>query len=116
MLSFWPGLRFYRNIRALFQAIGLVVVLFGLGSFYLLAPALAGGNIDKAQEYLEIAVKNDSLFADAYVRLAQVYKIKGNDEKYRLYLDKASQIDPENELIADIKNKRCKFICISTQR
>ena len=29
ILSFWPGLKFYRNIRALFISIFLIVVIFG---------------------------------------------------------------------------------------
>jgi len=92
----------------------LPAVYFGLGAFYLLAPSVAGGNIDKAEEYLKKAVELDPLFADAYVRLAQVYKVKGEDKTYQLYLDKALYIDPQNELAIDIKNQECNFICIDT--
>ena len=87
-------------------------VMLGLGSFYLLAPALAGGDIQKAQEYLEEAVSVDPLMADAYVRLAQAYQIQGDNNKYNLYLDKALSIDPLNEVALDIKNNNCKFICV----
>jgi tetratricopeptide (TPR) repeat protein len=87
-------------------------VLFGLGSFYLLAPKIAGGNIDKAIDYLERAVRADPFFADSYARLAQAYKIKGDKDKYDTYLSKALEIDPQDELAIDIKNGSCRFICI----
>ncbi len=87
-------------------------VLFGLGSYYLLAPKFVGGNKEKAVEYLEKAVKLDPLFADIYVRLAQAYKLKGDKDKYNIYLNKALEIDPQNELALDIKNGSCRFICI----
>ncbi len=91
-------------------------VLFGLGSFYLLAPSLAGGDRAKALEYLEKAVAADPYFADAYVRLAQVYKIKGDSRKYDLYMKRALEIDPGNDLALDAQNKKCKFICVSTDK
>jgi tetratricopeptide (TPR) repeat protein len=90
-------------------------VLFGLGSFYLLAPGFAGGNVDKAGPYLEKAIKIDPGFSDAYVRLAQFYKLKRDNEKYQAYLNKALEIDPQSELALDIKNGNCKFICINAQ-
>jgi len=86
-------------------------VAFGLGSFYLLAPGFAGGNLNKAEEYLKKAITLDPLFADAYVRLGQLYKIKGDNVKYKDYLNKALEIDPQNELALDIKSGQCKFIC-----
>jgi len=86
-------------------------VYFGLGSFYLIAPGFAGGDPDKAGPYLEKAVKLDPLFADAYVRLGQYYKIKGDNKKYEECLNQALKIDPLNDLALDIKNKTCKFIC-----
>jgi tetratricopeptide (TPR) repeat protein len=91
-------------------------VLFGLGSFYLLAPSLAGGDRAKALEYLEKAVAADPYFADAYVRLAQVYKIKGDSSKYDLYMKRALEIDPGNALALDAQSKKCKFICVSTDK
>ena len=30
ILSFWPGLNFYRNLRSLFYTISLIVIIFGL--------------------------------------------------------------------------------------
>ncbi|MGD9015682.1 MAG: tetratricopeptide repeat protein [Candidatus Omnitrophota bacterium] len=90
-------------------------VLFGLGSFYFLAPAIAGGSINKALEYLQRAVEADPQFADAYVRLAQVYKSKGEMEKYQDYLKQALEIDPNNELAKDEISGICKFNCVTVQ-
>lgn len=87
-------------------------VSFGFGGFYLLAPAIVGGNNNKAIEYLKKAIKTDPFFADAYVRLAQAYKVKGDKEKYAFYLKKARQIDPQNELAIDIESGTCDFICV----
>lgn len=87
------------------------LVKYGLGNFYLLAPPLVGGDMEKAGEYLNKAIEIDPHFADAYVRLGQFYKIKGDNEKYNDCLDKALEIDPQNELALDIKSGKCKFIC-----
>jgi protein O-GlcNAc transferase len=86
-------------------------VKFGLGSFYLLAPSLAGGDLEKAEEYFKKAIEIDPFFADAYVRLGQLYKIKGDNVRYNEYLKKALEIDPQNELALDISSGKCKFIC-----
>jgi tetratricopeptide (TPR) repeat protein len=91
-------------------------VLFGLGSFYFLAPGIAGGNIDKSKEYLEKAVSLDPFFADAYVRLAQVYRTKGDNQKFEEYLKKALEIDPQNALARDARSKTCKFICVTVKQ
>ncbi len=88
------------------------VVYFGLGSYYLLTPTIFGRNLDKAEEYLEKAIKADPKFSDIYVRLAQVYKAKGDTGRYKEYLDKALEIDPKNELALDVKSGRCGFICL----
>lgn len=86
-------------------------VAFGLGAFYLLAPPLVGGNLDKAEEYLKKAILLDPLFVNSYVRLAQVYKIKGDTVKYEFYIKKAAEIDPKNEFLQDTLSGRCKFVC-----
>ncbi len=86
-------------------------VLFGLGSYYLLAPSIAGGDRVKAENYLKQAVKVDPLFADVYVRLGQLAKLQGNQKEYEAYLEQALEIDPQNELALDTKSRRCKFIC-----
>ncbi len=90
---------------------GSPAVLFGLGSYYLLAPSVAGGDKARAEEYLNKALQADPLFADVYVRLAQLFNIKGDKDKYVFYMNKALEIDPANELAADTLSGRCKFIC-----
>lgn len=86
-------------------------VLFGLGAYYLLAPKLAGGDLAKAEGYLQGVLKADPLFTDAYVRLAQLYRAQGDLSLYEQYLEKALQIDPGNELALDAKSGNCKYIC-----
>jgi cellulose synthase operon protein C len=87
-------------------------VLFGFGGYYLLAPSIAGGDVDKAIEFFERAIKADPLFADACVRLAQAFLIKGDRNRYDENIRKALAIDQQNELALDITSGRCKFICI----
>jgi tetratricopeptide (TPR) repeat protein len=86
-------------------------VLLGMGSFYLLAPTFAGGDLEKAQDYLGKAIAADPLSADAYARIAQLYMFKGDNQKYGEYLNKAQEIDPKSELTLDIKSGECKFVC-----
>ena len=88
-----------------------VGVLFGLGSFYLLAPRIAGGDLNKSEAYLKKAIRIDPSFANAYVRLAQIYKIKGDTAGFNKYLDKALTLDPGNELALDTQSGTCKYIC-----
>jgi len=90
-------------------------VLFGLGSFYFLAPLIAGGHRDKAKQYLERTIEADPLFVDAYVRLAQLHKMQGDLEKSKIYFEEAIKIDPENTLVQDFKSGKCRFACISTE-
>jgi len=78
-------------------------VHLGLGSFYLLAPGIAGGNLDKAIEELEYAVRIAPGFATANARLAQAYRKKGDMDKYRFYKDRASGLDPQNEVLVELK-------------
>jgi tetratricopeptide (TPR) repeat protein len=79
-------------------------VHFGLGAFYLLAPKIAGGDIDRAEEHLKKAIKLDPNLVDAYVRLAQVYKKKNDMKKFRKYLNMALEKDPKNFLANEIEN------------
>lgn len=90
-------------------------VLYGLGSFYFLAPPLAGGDRNKAKDYLQRAIKADPLLADAYVRLAQVHKNNRDVPKARELLKKALEIDPNNALALDAISNKCKFACVSMQ-
>jgi len=88
------------------------VVMYALGNYYLMAPPIAGGDLKKAEEYLNKTIEADPLFVDAYVRLAQFHKLKGDKDKFDFYLDKALGIDPQSELALDIKSGSCKFICL----
>ncbi|MCX5713048.1 MAG: tetratricopeptide repeat protein [Candidatus Omnitrophica bacterium] len=76
-------------------------VHLGLGSFYLLAPALIGGSIDKAIEELEKAHKLAPDFATVNVRLAQAYEIKGDKTKFEFYLRRAEELEPNNEMLIE---------------
>lgn len=89
-----------------------VGVLFGFGSYYLLAPRLVGGDRAKAEEYLKKAIAVDPLFADTYVRLAQLYRLKGDRQAYTRLMQKAREIDPQNILLNDARSGACKFICV----
>ncbi len=86
-------------------------VLFGLGSYYFLAPRIAGGDKAKAEKYFKRAIEADPRLVDAYVRLAQLYKVKGDKDKYNFFINKATELDPKNELILDSRSGECKFIC-----
>lgn len=73
-------------------------VLFGLGSFYALAPGIAGGDTEKGLSLLKEAIEVDPYFADAYARLAQIYFRRGETETARQYLAAAQKMDPKNPL------------------
>jgi len=73
-------------------------VLFGLGSFYALAPSIAGGDAEKGLALLKETIEVDPRFADAYARLAQIYFRRGETETARQYLADAKKLDPENPL------------------
>ncbi|MCF7891782.1 MAG: tetratricopeptide repeat protein [Candidatus Omnitrophica bacterium] len=89
------------------------IVYFGLGSYYMLIPPIFGRNLEKSEKYLKKAIKADPKFADVYVRLAQVYRAQGDEDKYNKYISKALDIDPQNKLALDIKTRKCDFICIN---
>lgn len=76
----------------------------GLGTFYLLAPGIAGGNLNKAIEELEMAVKIAPNLATANARLAQGYKKKGDLEKYNFYIQRTRELDPQNEVLKEIRD------------
>jgi Tfp pilus assembly protein PilF len=86
-------------------------VFFGLGSFYLLAPRLAGGDLAEAEFYLNKTVELDPLFPDVYVRLAQLYKLKKDNSKHDSFIFKALELDPQNELALDEKSGKCIYVC-----
>jgi tetratricopeptide (TPR) repeat protein len=107
------GLSVYSNLKKAQKLLpDSAGVYLGLGAFYLLAPGIAGGDLSKALGYLEKAVALDPYMADAYVRLAQAYQLKGDPGKFEEYLNKALEIDPKNFLALDIKSEKCDLICV----
>jgi len=76
-------------------------VHLGLGTFYLKAPSIVGGDLDKAIQELETALKLSPNFATVNARLAQAYKKKGDTAKYNYYYEKTKKLDPENEALKD---------------
>ena len=97
------GLRvkgFFEKAKAI--APDLTEVHLGLGTFYLLAPSVAGGNVDRAIAELKYAVELTPDFATACARLAQAYKKKGSIEKYNFYLQRARELDPKNEALGEL--------------
>ncbi|MDD4910068.1 MAG: TRAP transporter TatT component family protein [Candidatus Omnitrophica bacterium] len=97
------GLKIRANFeRANALAPDLPEVHLGLGTFYLRAPKLFGGNIAKAVRELKTAVEIAPGFATPYARLAEAYIKSGDEEKYKEYLQKALALDPENEVALDL--------------
>ena len=90
-------------LRAKSLAPDLPEVHLSLGTFYLLAPAIFGRNLDKAREELELAVKIAPDFATACARLAQCYKKQGIYDKYNFYIERAKNLDPGNEIVRELK-------------
>ena len=91
-------------LRAKELAPDLPEVHLGLGTFYLLAPGIVGGNLSKAIKELELAVKIAPDFATANARLAQAYKRKPDLGKYNFYVARAEALDPANEVLKELKN------------
>ncbi|MCM8814071.1 MAG: tetratricopeptide repeat protein, partial [Candidatus Omnitrophica bacterium] len=87
-------------------------VAFGMGTYYLLLPPLLGRDLDRAVDLLEKAVAINPLFTDAWVRLAQAYRAKGNEEKFEQLMARACELDPDNVLVQDISSGQCRFICV----
>ncbi len=85
-------------------------VYFGLGTFYLMAPGFAGGDIEKAFIYLEKAIQLDPHLIDAYVRLAQAYKQKGDIVSFKQYIDLALEKDPRNLLANEIRSENSEIM------
>ncbi|MFA5411566.1 MAG: tetratricopeptide repeat protein [Candidatus Omnitrophota bacterium] len=83
----------------------LAEVHLALGTFYLKGPLIVGGNLHKAIEELEIAVKIAPDFATPNARLAQAYQKKGDLKKYSFYLKRAKSLEPENEVLKEIETK-----------
>jgi len=93
--------RYFEKAKAI--APDLSEVHLGAGTFYLLAPKIIGGSIERAIEELECAVKLTPDFATPTARLAQAYKKKGDLANFNRYLQQAKKLDPENEVIKEIE-------------
>jgi len=105
--DFLAKLRYGTQIRCFLErakelAPDLPEVRLALGTFYLAAPAIIGGNLDKALIELDACVTIAPNFATANARLAQCYKKKYNLEKYNFYVEAARYIDPENEVLKEM--------------
>lgn len=101
-IAYGTQIKFY-FLKAKELSPDLPEVHLGLGTFYLLAPAIVGGNLDKAFQELELAVKIAPEFATANARLAQAYRKKGNLERCNFYLQRTRELDPENEVLKELK-------------
>jgi len=78
----------------------------GLGSFYLLAPGFAGGNLEEAEKELQIAAAIAPDFATVQARLAQYYLKKNDLGKFDYYLKRAKTLDPDNEVAEELSNDK----------
>ncbi len=106
--GFWSKFAYGARIKGYFEkakalAPDLPEVRLGLGTYFLLAPEISGGNVDRAIEELECAVNLAPDFATPKARLAQAYKNKGNMEKCNFYLKRARELDPKNEIIKEVE-------------
>ncbi|MFA6350392.1 MAG: hypothetical protein WCY12_05680 [Candidatus Omnitrophota bacterium] len=104
-MRFTPYIKPYLD-KAMEISPDLSEVHLGLGSFYLLAPSLIGGDLDKAIEELEKAYSLAPDFATVNVRLAQAYQLKNNVKKYEYHLKKAEEIEPDNETLVEFKKSK----------
>ncbi len=86
-------------IKAIRLSPNLPEAHLALGTFYLLAPSMIGGNINKALVELQYSVKITPNFATANARLSQAFKKIGDEEKSKFYLEKAEALDPNAEVM-----------------
>lgn len=78
-------------------------VLYGLGCYYLMVYPMFGRDLDLSEAYFNRLLEKNPNYAEVYARLAQIYRLKGNKQKYSVMLDKALEIDPKNELALEVK-------------
>jgi tetratricopeptide (TPR) repeat protein len=90
-------------LRAKELAPDLPEVHLALGTFYLLAPSIVGGNLNKGLEELKLAVEIAPDFATANARLAQAYKKRGNLQRYNFHIQRAKRLDPQNEVLKELE-------------
>jgi len=107
--GFFSKIRYGTNIKYYFLkaeelAPELPETHLSLGTFYLLAPRIAGGDLDKAIRELLTVVEMAPDFATANARLAQAYQKKGLVDKYEFYIMRAMALDPDNEVLKEISD------------
>lgn len=88
--------------KAVRLAPDLPEVHLAVGTFYLKAPAIIGGNTVRAIRELETATRIAPDFAEANARLAQAYKKNGKIREYNFYIKRAKELDPENEVLKEL--------------
>ena len=87
-------------------------VLYATGSYYLVTPAIAGGDLDKAIGLLEKSRQLAPLNTQVYVRLAQAYRNRGDAVAFQQNIARASELDPQDELLLDYISDEKKFLDI----
>lgn len=85
-------------------------VLYAVGSYCLLTPGVAGGDLDKAIAMLERSRQLTPLNTTVYVRLAQAYLAKGDVVQYQKTLARAKELDPGDELLLDYTTGEKAFL------
>jgi hypothetical protein len=85
-------------------------VLYATGTYQLLTPAVAGGNLDRAIGLLEKARALAPLNTNVYVRLAQGYRARGDAAAYQKNIAQAMGLDPHDELLLDYLSGEKAFI------
>lgn len=87
-------------------------ILLGLGTCYMVIPRTFGRDLQLAQKYLLKVTRINPSNLEAHIRLAQIYKFQNKIELHKQYLEQASKIDPNNEIILDVINGICNYVCL----
>ncbi len=74
-----------------------------LGTFYLKAPMFQGRDLNNAIKELEYALNMAPDYPEANARLAQAYKMKRQEAKFKFYFDKAKSLDPNSGILREIE-------------
>ena len=85
-------------------------VLYGTGCYHLLTPSFAGGDIDLAISLLEKSRRLTPLNTQVYVRLAQAYRAKKDENAYSKNIARAIELDPQDELLLDYLSGEKAFL------
>ncbi|MEE9913453.1 MAG: hypothetical protein K4571_17210 [Deltaproteobacteria bacterium] len=85
-------------------------VLYAVGSYYLLMPAIVGGDLDRAIFLLERSRRLTPLNPGVYVRLAQAYRARGDAAASEQNIARAIELDPHDELLQDDLSGKKDFL------